>query len=156
MNLLLRVLLALHLCGLVLMAGTTVIDYFTFKTFCNLAGSGDSRAQGLLTVMARYGGLVRTGAVLLILTGVLMFAINSSWWEELWFKTKLALALLLVLNGIFVGNSLGLKFRKLALNNAVFAQQGDAVCTQLNRFYVLQLILFALLIAISVIRPTRQ
>lgn len=156
MNLLLRVLLALHLCGLVLMAGTTVIDYFTFKTFCSLTGSGDGRAQGLLSLMARYGGFVRTGAVMLILTGVLMFAINSSWWEQLWFKIKLALALLLVLNGIFSGNNLGLKFRKLALDNAVFTQKGAEVSAQLNRFYVLQLILFALLIAVSVIRPARQ
>lgn len=153
MNLLLRILLALHLCGLVIMAGTTVIDYVTFKTFCNLTDAGDHRAQGLLPLMERYGGLVRTGTAILILTGIGMFIIKSNWWEETWFKIKIALVLLLVLNGMFVGNTLGMKFRKLITDGGMLSQAVTKVSTNLNRFYLLQLLLFLLIIIISAIRP---
>jgi uncharacterized membrane protein len=155
MNLLLRILLIVHVCGLAVMAGTTVVDYFTFKIFCNMIDAGDNQAQGLLPVMARFGGLVRMGAGALLLSGVTMVAIKSAWWDEVWFKVKLGLVILLVLNGMFVGNSLGVKFRNMALNSCTLVQKGTGINTNLNRFYLVQLILFILIIFVSVIRPGR-
>jgi len=154
MNLFFRILLALHLCALVLMAGTTVIDYVSFKIFCSMTNAETGNASGMLPLMGRYGGLVRTGAVALILTGVIMLAINSSLWDELWFKVKLALALLLVLNGIFIGNNLGMKFRRMAAGN-ILSEDGRTVCAYLNWFYLVQLSLFALVIFVSIIRPEK-
>lgn len=154
MNLFFRILLALHLCALVLMAGTTVIDYVSFKIFCSMTNAGTSNASGMLPLMGRYGVLVRTGAVALILTGVIMLAVNSSLWDELWFKVKLALALLLVLNGIFIGNNLGMKFRRMATGN-ILSEEGRTVCAYLNWFYLVQLSLFALVIFVSIIRPEK-
>ena len=37
-----RVLLELHIIGIVIMAGTAMIDYLTFKTFWDFADEGDS------------------------------------------------------------------------------------------------------------------
>lgn len=156
MTLLLRVCLALHLCGLVIMTGTTVVDYITFKLFCNLLHAAGPRALGLLPIMARYGALVRTGAAILLISGVIMVRIDSFWWREAWFKVKLGLVILLVLNGAFPGNRLGSEFRQRAIADPAFLQQDAAMATSLNRFYLLQLVLFLLIILISVIRPGRQ
>lgn len=153
MNLWLRILLALHLCGLAIMMGTTVVDYFTFRFFCSMTDAGDNRAQGLVPIMARYGELVRIGAVVLIFTGVIMFALKTDWWDQLWFKIKLALAVLLVLNGMFVGNSLGLKFRKMIVDNATALHNTAEIRTDLHRFYLVQLTLFFLIVLVSIIRP---
>ncbi|XZF15466.1 hypothetical protein ACTHGU_04970 [Chitinophagaceae bacterium MMS25-I14] len=152
MSLFLRVLVMLHLCGLVVMAGTTVVDYVTFKTFCRMADAGDSRAQGLLPIMAQYGNLVRTGAATLILTGLAMLVLTKGiWWEQLWFRIKMGLVILLILNGMLVGNSLGLKFRKMIVNGS---GPGIAdVRVNLNRFYLVQLAIFLLIILASTIRP---
>ncbi|PZF72645.1 hypothetical protein DN068_12325 [Taibaiella soli] len=138
------------------MAGATVTDYISFKTFCSMSAAGDSHAQGLLPLMGRYGGLVRTGAVILIFTGIIMVTINNSLWDEIWFKIKLALAILLVLNGVFIGNSLGMKFRKMASGNFIPGGQERHISMQLNRFYLAQLTLFILIIFVSIVRPGKK
>jgi len=155
MNLLIRLLLAVHLCGLVIMAGTTVVDYLTYKTFCSLVDAGDVLARGLLSVMARYGSLVRAGAGILLLSGIIMVVLNNAWLGETWFKVKLALVIILVLNGAFIGNGLGMKFRKIALCDITLVQQNAKIRTELNWFYIIQLILFLLIILVTTIRPGR-
>jgi hypothetical protein len=157
-TLFLRIFLALHLTGLVIMAGTTVVDYFTFKVFCKLTDEGDSRSLGLLPIMARYGELVRTGAVIIILTGISMLVLAKGvWWEQLWFKIKMALVVLLILNGMFVGNKQGLKFRKIFTDNSPdLIQQAVDIRTNLNNFYLMQLTIFFAIILVSVIKLDRS
>lgn len=145
MNLLFRCLLAIHLCGLVVMAGTTVVDYYTFKTFCSMTDVGDNRSQGMLTIMARYGNLVRTGAVMLIITGLAMLICKNDLWNEWWFRIKMALVILLVLNGMFVGNNLGLKFREAIQTYSPLSRKVIDIGAKLNRFYLLQLTIFLLI-----------
>ena len=155
MNLFFRILLVLHFCGLTIMAGTTVVDYFTFKTFCRLANVGDNREQGLLPIMSRYGELVRIGAAILIFSGLTMLILEKGVWLEPWFKIKIALVVLLVLNGMFVGNSLGLKFRKMIIDSAATAEQITDIKRSLNLFYLAQLTIFLLIIMVSVIRTNQ-
>lgn len=82
--LILRILLAFHLAGLTMMAGTTIIDFFTFKTFCRFMSADINKASGLLPLMSAYGNFVRAGAVILILTGASMFILlNGIWWQQL-------------------------------------------------------------------------
>lgn len=122
-----------------------------------MADAGDSQAQGLLPVMTRYGELVRTGAAILIFTGLAMIEIAKDiWWAQLWFKLKMGLVVLLVLNGMFIGNTLGLKFRRIIIDGAEMAQRMAEVRVNLNRFYLSQLIIFLLIILISVIRPDQH
>ncbi len=153
MNLFYRILLVLHLSGLTIMAGTTVVDYFTFKTFCRLANAGNNREQGLLPIMARYGELVRIGAAILIFSGLTMLVLKNSVWLEKWFPIKIGLVVLLLLNGIFVGNNLGLKFRKMIVDTAATVEQLTDIKGSLNLFYLAQLTIFLLIIMVSVVRP---
>jgi len=152
-----RILLALHIMGLVIMAGTTVIDYVTFKTFWKLALSGD-RPSGLLPLMARYGILVRTGGALLLITGIMMLvAGNGVWWQQIWFRIKMLLVVLLVLNGMFVGNKQGHQFREAIAQNAVdLIDRTTPIKNTLNLFYVVQLTLFLFIILVSVIPYARK
>ena len=151
-------LLALHLSGLVLMAGTTVIDYVTFKTFWKLTDEGDNRFLGLLPLMARYGTFVRTGVALLILSGIGMLILSKDiWWQQCWFKVKMGLVALLILNGIFIGNKQASKFRKIIADNGPdFINQAKHVKSTLNNFYLIQLMIFFAIILTSVLAFTRE
>jgi len=153
-----RILLIFHLAGLVIMAGTTVVDYFTFKTFCELAGQTDNKAIGLLPIMARFGILVRAGAVLLIVSGVSMLVVEKwTMWQQLWFKIKMLLVILLILNGMFTGNKLGSDFRRVvAHSSANFMHQTDLLRHNLNCFYLIQLVIFLAIIMLSVIKPGKN
>ena len=157
-QIMLRLLLVVHLAGLVLMAGTTVIDYVTFKTFWKLTDEGENRPLGLLPLMARYGTFVRTGAALLIVTGTGMLILSKDyWWQQSWFKIKMGLVALLILNGIFIGNKQGSRLRKIIADNGPdFVQQATQVRSSLNNFYLIQLMLFFAIILVSIVRFDHQ
>lgn len=149
----LRVLLALHITGIVIMAGTTMIDYLTFKTFWKLADQGDTRSLSLIPLMAKYGTFIRTGAGTIILTGITMLILEKGAWWGANFKIKIVLVALLVLNGLLVGNKQGHKLREtVTAHSADFMQHTMSIRESMNRFYPLQLTLFFLIILISVIR----
>lgn len=153
-HLLLRILLAFHLTGLTIMAGTTIIDFFTFKTFCRLIDHNDNKALHLIPLMSGYGSFVRAGAAILILTGAGMFLMMKGiWWEQLWFKIKIVLVLLLVLNGILVGNKQGTRLRNMAYEGFPdLIQRTVHIRANLDRFYVTQLALFFIIILVSAVK----
>jgi hypothetical protein len=156
--LILRILLAFHLAGLTIMAGTTIIDFFTFKTFCRLMSDDINKASGLLPLMSAYGSFVRIGAVILVLTGASMFIISDGiWWQQLWFKIKMGLVVLLILNGMLVGNRNGVKLRSMAYDGLpdIMLRTAD-VRDNLNRFYITQLVIFFLIILLSAVKYDRN
>ena len=154
MHLVIRVLLALHITGIVIMAGTILIDYLTFNTFWKLAEQGDSRSFGLLMLMARYGAFVRAGAITIIFTGITMLILQKGiLWQQLRFKFKMGLVLLLIVNGILVGNRQSQKLRDtIATDTIDFIQRTIEVRETLDRFYMMQLTLFFLIILVSVVK----
>lgn len=147
-----RGLMILHVIGIVIMAGTTLIDYLTFHTFWKLAGPGDDRSLGLLPLMAQYGAFIRTGAVMLMITGVALLVLQkTNWRRQFWFKIKLGLFFLLLLNGILVGNTQGHRFRQTVTAHAAdFAEYTQELRKKLNIFYSVQLTLFIMTIATGI------
>lgn len=142
-----QVLLALHISGLVIMAGTTFIDYITFRTFAEL--KKDKAA--LLPLMSKYGAFVRGGAVILICSGIGMLLCTGVLYDQIWFKIKMTLVVILILNGVFVGNPTGVKFREMIVDHGSdLMLQTANVRSKLNRFYISQLVLFAIIILVSV------
>jgi len=154
MYLISRIILALHITGIVMMAGTTMIDYLTFKTFWQFADTGDNRVFGLIPLMARYGIFIKTGAVTIILTGIALFVLNKGdIWAQPWFKVKTVLVIALILNGLLIGNRQGHKLRETVMaHTADFLQHTISIRESMNRFYPIQLTLFFLIILISMIR----
>jgi hypothetical protein len=154
MYIVLRLLLAIHISGLVVMAGTTIIDYVTFRTVVEPGDTARDEFRGLLPLMSRYGAIVRAGGAVLLITGISMLALTDGvWWNQLWLKIKMALVLMLILNGALIGNSNGVAFRKIiSEDSANFAEQSLEVRTRLNRFYISQLFLFFLIILTSSVK----
>lgn len=148
-------LLTLHVTGLVLMAGTTVIDYSAFRTFWTLAGEGREASQGLLRATSKFSRLAGIGAALLIMTGIGMMALtNGVFGEQLWFRIKFALVVIIILNSLFVGRRQGLKLQKVFgdADTADAVAQTASVRVLLNRFYIVQFVLFFTVIFLSVFK----
>lgn len=154
MYLILKILLALHITGIVIMAGTTVIDYLTSRTFWKLVESGDAKYRGLVPLMAQYGSMIRLGAILIFVTGITMLTLeNNVWTNQLWFKVKMVLVFLIIIHGLFVGNVQGTRLREAVANNKVnFLPETVKIRASLNRFYPLQLTLFFLVVLLSTTR----
>ena len=150
----LQALIVLHLIGLIMMVGTTFVDYITFKTFWKQFNQDKERSINLLQATSNFSRLIGIGAALLILTGVGMMAItHGAFGEQIWFRIKFGLVIILILNGLLVGRRQGLKLRKAVADVAiVIPLQVKGLKTSLNIFHLLQLCIFLMIIFLSVFK----
>lgn len=136
-------LLTLHIIGLVLMAGTIVIESVNYTFFWNLAGKDQQQAAGVLAVTAKTARLTGMGAGLLILSGIGMIAMTHGVTSaQLWFKIKMVLVILLILNGILNGNRISARLRNIAGSQGLDEKdQLQQLKGKLKTFYLLQLLI---------------
>ena len=151
---LLPALLSLHLIALILMAGTTLIDFVTVRGFWRLFEKQKEKAFGLLEVTAAYYRLIGIGAAILIITGFgMMFVTHGIFGEQLWFRIKFVFVLLLVANGVFIGRRLGLRLRKtVAVTDQPNPEGTRQVRKSLYRFHLSQLLIFTIIIFLSIFK----
>lgn len=155
MTYLLLTLLSLHLISLVLMAGTTLIDFVTLRSFWKLSNSTQpEKAVGLLEATSSFSRLTGIGAAVLIVTGLLMMVVTHGvFGEQLWFRIKFALVIILVANALFSGRRQGRVLRKNILPGEQLSSAPLAIIRKkLNRFYLSQLFIFVLIIFLSIFK----
>lgn len=144
--------LTLHLVALVTMAGITLADYLCYATLWKHFGKQEQPAA-LLYLLARFPRVAGIGAAVLIFTGIGMMALTHGvFGEQLWFRIKFGLVILLILNALFVGRRQGARLRKL-LDNGLLADTAlNEIKTRLNRFHLFQLGFFILIIFLSIFK----
>jgi hypothetical protein len=151
---LLPALLSLHLIALILMAGTTLVDFISLRTFWRLFKTQKEKAYGLLEATTGFSRLIGIGAAILILTGFgMMFVTHGVFGEQIWFRIKFALVLILVANGLFVGRRLGVQLRKrMPVADAALLEPVIRIRKNLYRFHISQLLIFAVIIILSIFK----
>lgn len=141
-----------HITGLAMVAGTTLVDYALFRQFWKHFVNDRSRACALQEGIARVQLFVGIGILLLILSGVGMMAATSGvFGEQLWFRVKFGLVLVIVLNGVLVGRRLIAKAGKLASGEASEAEL-TKTRSSINLFHLVQLLCFMVVFTLSVFR----
>jgi uncharacterized membrane protein len=146
--------LTLHLTALTIMAGTTLIDYIAYQTFWKLFDQKKEVPIDLLQLMNKLPRFLGIGAAVIITTGIgMMVLTHGVYGEQLWFRIKFGLVVLIVLNGLLVGRGQGMKLRKL-LNEDIADVTGKIgrVRATLNRFHLMQLTMFLAIIFLSVFK----
>ena len=146
-------LLTLHLMGLVIMAGTTLVNFVTLRTLWKLPDAESEKQMGLLLLTGKLSRVISIGAAMLIITGfAMMFITHGVFGEQLWFRIKFALVIILVVNGI-IANKRGTRFNKLFIEKLMESmEQLNSLKIKLNRFYIIQLTLFIMIIILSVFK----
>lgn len=150
----LPVLLVLHLTGLTIMAGTTIVDFTIFKTFWKHFDDDTEKSKGILAGTSKSSRLIGIGAALLVITGVGMMALTQGvFGEQLWFRIKIGIVLILMLNGIFFGRRQGEKLRMIInKDSAYLREQVDQIKANLKIFFTVQLVLFFSIVFLSVFK----
>jgi hypothetical protein len=136
------------------MAGTTVVDFTTFKTFWKQFYEDKEKSMGLLMATSKFSRLTGIGAALLVVTGISMMALtNGIFGEQLWFRIKIGIVVALMLNGLLFGRRQGIKLRKtLSADTAYLTEQVNRIRVNLNIFFTLQFILFFFIVFLSVFK----
>ncbi|MDR6805988.1 hypothetical protein J2Y45_003180 [Dyadobacter sp. BE34] len=148
--------LVFHLSGMVLMIGTTVAEFVVFRVFVKLLSSHDKAVAGMLKLMSGLGKLLPVGGVLLLISAIGLMAVTEGiYLSQLWLQVKLALILLLPVNGMLIGN------REMKRLKSSLSIEGDGPDTatpssimKLNRFYLVQLLVFFSIIILAVFKFT--
>ena len=144
-------LLMLHLTALVIMAGTTFIDFVNYQTFWKLYDQKKDQAWGVLAATARFPRLMGIGAGLLVVTGACMISLaHGLQAHQLWFRIKIIFVILLIGNGVLNGNKLGLKLRKVISESAPDMVAHTMILkSKLRIYHLMQLCFFLIIIFLS-------
>jgi hypothetical protein len=136
-----------------MMAGSVLADFSIYRRLNKYLIADKQKAVTILEGPAKLPVFIGVGAVLLILTGIGMVSIfRESVTSMLWFRVKMILVLLVVLNGIVLARPGAVKLK------ATLQQNGDnrrieGLGRNLRNIYILQLILFLSIFILSVFRP---
>lgn len=151
---LLQICLVVHLVGLALMAGTTAAEYITFKTFRKTPDNEKDKAMGLLKLMEKLSSLMSLGAALLVISGTGLLVITGGvFFHQFWFKVKLVLIVMLILNGFLVGGRQHTKLKKgMSENGGYFTSQLEVAISKLRVFYGVQMAIFCTIIVLAVFK----
>jgi uncharacterized membrane protein SirB2 len=151
---LLQLSILIHIIGLTLAAGTTLNSYMLYRRFWRIYPADRNRAMNILDGSSILPALIGLGIGLLILSGVGLMALTKGvYGEQLWFRIKFALFVLVIVNG-FMARSLGRKQKKLlALSSERNVQDElDKLKGRFNAFYLSQLFLFLVIFILGVFK----
>jgi small-conductance mechanosensitive channel len=148
--------LVAHITGITMMAGATLTDYVIFNQFWKFYPSDKPRAMAIRDGMSKLPMLIGAGIILLILSGVGMMAITKGvFGEQVWFRIKFGLVLLVIVNGLAVGRRQGTKLRGLLVKQAEGEQTEEAIMkvkNNLRLFHMVQLFVFLIIFVLSVFK----
>jgi hypothetical protein len=149
-----QLLLVMHLCGLTLMAGTTVTAFATFRAFIIRLKKEDEGLTGLLKLLLNLAPIKGIGGILLILSGTgLMFITHGVFMQMLWLQLKLFVILLLILNEILIDKRQLKKLKAAFIENRPGSDSAIKIAIpQMTIFYTVQLVLFCSIIVLAVFK----
>lgn len=141
-----------HLAGLAMMAGATIQDFSITQQFWKHFATDRSRGLAIREARARSPLFFGIGAACLIVSGVtMMFLTNGVFGEQVWFRIKFGLVILIIINGILLGRlqagRLGKLLREEAGESSLLRVKGN-----ISRFHLLQLALFLVVFCLSVFK----
>lgn len=151
-----RLALITHLAGLTMVAGTTLLDYIVTRQFWKQFSNNQSEGTAVLKSISRFPIVFGIGFLFLIISGVyMMYITNGAYGEQVWFRVKFGLILLIILNGVAFGRRQGLKLRKILSSET---PEGGIEPTllkvkgNLNWFHFSQLVFFLCILTLSVFK----
>lgn len=145
--------LTLHILGFVVLAGIMLADFVIFRQFWKLVNQDWQKAKWLRKMVSSFPILIAVGGILVISSGIVLLTIMRVD-TQIWFRTKMILVILFILNMFFIGPRQGKKLDKyiasgqlLSLNNEIIG-----IKKQLNFFYISQLLIMLTIFVLSSFR----
>jgi len=144
----------LHIAGIVAAAGIGLIDLILFRYFWNIYGQHTGEGIVVERVLMRLQRVMAIGMALIIISGVMMmFYLHAVWGQQLWFRIKMGILLLIVVNGLVFRRRLGNRIhaRVIAEPNGLWITQGS-LRGGLTVVQLVQLLLFIIIFTLSVFK----
>lgn len=148
--------LVVHLIGISMLVGTTVASFTTYQHIWQVVYNERSKALLLIKSAVRLRLLQIIGGVLILTGGIMMVsAFHGLVTQQTWFKIKMIVLLLLVLNPFIIARPAATKLlrvldhQKETVSEAIMI---NGIKRKLNWFHILQLLFFLVIFILSVFR----
>ena len=157
MQTLYQIALITHIIGLTTLAGVTLVDFVVAKQFWKQHAMDKTRAMAIHEATSKFPLLFGIGMLLLILSGVTMMGITRGvFGEQIWFRIKFGLIILIIINGVVVGRRQGSKLKRL-LTQALTGQGNlindlSKVKNRINWYHLTQIAFFITIFVLSVFK----
>lgn len=148
--------LVTHIIGITIAAGAALSSYIMSRLFWKQYASDKRKGLIVQETMSGFRLLPRIGLLLLILSGVSMMALTKGvFGEQIWFRIKFGLVLIIIAHGIIMGRGQVGRLKKL-LAKEIIGENVDVqlskVKVSLNRFHLIQISLFIIVFVLSVFK----
>ena len=144
--------LVIHMVGITIMAGTTFLDFFTFRVFraAFLANDGRQFAMaGYLNSLQKFLGI---GMLVILASGVaMMVELHQVWGVQLWFRVKMAVLLLIIINGLGARRAIGKRLSQ-ALTDGSLKTHWRAANWNFNLVQLIQMLFFLIIYVLSIFK----
>lgn len=144
-----------HVIGITLMGGAAFIDLAAFQTFWKLFRRDPAERVRLETYLASLQKFMGAGMLVILLSGVLMMVrMHAVWGSQWWFRIKMGVLLLIIINGLGVRRLLGARLKRTLndLTGAGITADMSGLKNGLLATQVLQVLLFILIYVLSIFK----
>lgn len=142
-----------HIIGISLLAGATIVDFMLTRKFWVIYDKHPADGIVARSLTDRVPALIVSGIVLILLSGVgMMIATRGVFDTMLWFRIKMVLVLVVILNGVLVGRRLTAQLKRVLVPVSHSLPDPLAlrrVRRDLNLFHIFQLTLFLIIFLLS-------
>jgi hypothetical protein len=153
MTTLLQICLVLHITGIVLLGGTTLMNYIISRQFWSCIETNKNKAIVIHSTTLTFERITGIGGVLTILTGVAMVAILHGVIDsQLWFRIKMILVLLIILNALLFARPQNTKLKRILTTGSKTSSELSSVKLKMDLYYAIQLIMLFTIFVLSVFR----
>jgi len=148
--------LVTHVIGITIMAGTTFIDFITFRAFCTVLKTDKDKSLVLENYLYRLQRFLGIGMLIILASGItMMVKLHEVWGAQLWFRIKMGVLLLIIINGLGLRRMMGARLKKalprLLLNNS-FDKQWNSLKINFTIVQAIQMLLFIIIYVLSVFK----
>jgi uncharacterized membrane protein SirB2 len=145
--------LLLHMAGLSMIVGATLIGYIVVGYFRRVYAEGDADAGSIMRIMPRFSYLTGVGVGLLIVSGfAMMYATAWVYATQLWFHLKMPAVLLVIILGEIVNRPQRKKLFALIADPESRISARETILRlggRIRGFYLTQLAILLVIIVLS-------
>lgn len=146
----------LHIIGFITAIGVTLATLIAYTQFWKLYDTNNEQGAAAFRSFSQLQTAGMIGLFLALLGGIIMLALaHWSFTALLWFKIKMGLVILILVNGFTLGRTTSLRLSELIApdhRSDEDARDVQSLRRRLNVFLVLQLGIYAAIIILSVFR----
>ncbi|WP_172829221.1 hypothetical protein [Mucilaginibacter mallensis] len=141
-----------HIIGITLMAGAAFIDLAAFQIFWKVFLKDPAEGVRLEKYLNKLQKFMGIGMLVILISGILMMVkMHEVWGAQLWFRIKMGVLLLIIINGLGLRRMLGSRLKRTLAAYFTGVDIAEAMVKLKNRLMTVQTIQVLLFIIIYVL-----